>query len=160
MRPQVDRLLELKPNDHRALRIRRELKGGGYRASAAPTIRSPRRRRTRKNWLVLGIFGGVAAVLVGMAILLATKMDFEHGTIALNIDNPRTTILIDGIRLAASDLNRPIRLQRGQHSLVVIRDDGKQFKQDFEVKWGRNRPLLIEVGGAGDYRAPLDVEGN
>jgi WD40 repeat protein/serine/threonine protein kinase len=105
----------------------------------------PRRRRIWP-WVVGTLV--VLMALTGVLLALFLPRSVPEGTIRVELtpDNARVEILLlDGKTIQKADLDKPLTLSPGDHSLVVVGSNFEKVERRFEVRDGNNPILEIRL---------------
>jgi len=94
-------------------------------------------------WVWIATVCGAAAVLLGIVLYIQTN----HGLVKIELSDPaaKVQVQVDGETIAVTGLDRPLRLQAGEHGLVVNGDDFETVTRSFTVKRGSDEPLRVTL---------------
>jgi len=116
----------------------------GLSSSAKAKPQAAARRKKSSTLLIAG--GAGLLGLVALAAALVFYFQTPHGTLRVEINDPDIEVKIKGedIVLTGAD-PKPIKLQPGEHTLIVTRGEFTFETKDFTLKKGETTTVKVEL---------------
>jgi serine/threonine protein kinase len=144
----LERLLTIQPDNRKALAAEKKL--SAYRRRNGIVDRSQRRSPAPQQISVPIWFIGTALLVIAVVApftwgTLVLYLGMAEGTIKINIDADDVSVNIDDRSYDLTKLLEPIRLNVGDHRIVVLREQNVVAEKAFPVLQGVNEDLMVQV---------------
>jgi serine/threonine protein kinase len=124
--------------------VRRRATATEVEDEPSPRKKAPTRPSSRRG-LIVAAAGGLAALIVGVALFLTVRT--KHGDVVIELSDPsaKVEVKVDGDRVELVGLDKPLTLTAGEHGLTVTSPDFETVTQSFTVKKGERQVVKVSL---------------
>ncbi|MFO0878116.1 MAG: family 16 glycoside hydrolase [Gemmataceae bacterium] len=121
----------------------------------ASTQRPRRKKQGDGSMLLYGVIAGLLLVSTITAALVVT-LRTRYGDVVIEFSDPKAPVEVklDGEKVELAGLDRPLKLQAGEHGLTVTGADFETVTRSFTVKRGEKQVVQITLQPRVVARAP------